>query len=93
MSYRELQKGKLDAMLRFLLREEDSEERKQTKIEKVLDLYWDEAEALTPAISRNDDTLFMLIAGLISDIEDASYKAGFLDGFSLAQEMEKEMKK
>ena len=80
-------------MLRFLLREEDSAERKLTKIEKALDLFWDEAEALNPAISRNDDALFMLIAGLISDIEDASYKTGFLDGFSLAQEMEKEMKK
>ncbi len=78
----------LDSALRFLLREEDDEERVLKEIEKVIDPFWDRAEALNPAFSRDDDPLFMLVTGLVSDIEDASYKAGFLAGFALAQEIE-----
>ena len=78
----------LDAILRFLLREEDGTERVLKEIEKVLDPFWDRAEALNPTFSRDDDPLFMLVTGLVSDVEDASYKAGFLTGFALAQEIE-----
>jgi len=78
----------LDSALRFLLREEDGTERVLKEIEKVLDPFWDRAEALNPTFSRDDDPLFMLVTGLVSDVEDASYKAGFLTGFALAQEIE-----
>lgn len=92
-SERIVQKGKLDAILRFLLREEDSAERTLNEIEKVLEPFWDKIEVMYPAVSRNDDKFFMLVTGFISDIEDAAYKAGFLDGFSIAWEIEENMKK
>ena len=87
------ERGKLDAMLRFLLRESDESERALREIEKVLDPFWDRIEKLYPTVSRNDDPCFMLVAGLVSDIEDAAYKAGFFAGFSVAQEMEYTVKK
>ena len=83
---------RLDAVLHFLLREEDETDQILREIEKVLDPFWDDVEALYPAVSRNDDSFFLLVTGLVVDIESASFKAGFLSGFSLAQEIDAEIK-
>ena len=82
--------NKLNAVLQYLLREEDGADERLNEIEKVLNQFWDKMEAFCPAVSRNDDTIFLLVSGLIANIESASYKIGFLDGFFLAQEMEEE---
>ena len=79
----------LDSVLHFLLREADGADEKLQEIEKVLDPFWDKAEAMYPQLSRNDDRFFLLVTGLVSEIEDAIYKLGFLQGFSLAQETER----
>lgn len=81
------EKCRLDVVLHFLLREEDETERTLKEIEKVLDPFWDRLEVLYPTVSRNDDPFFLLVTGLVADIESASYKAGFLEGFSLANEI------
>ena len=78
----------LDTILHFLLREADGADEKLQEIEKILDPFWEAVETLYPQVDRNDDRFFLLVTGLVSDIEDASYKLGFLQGFSLAQEIE-----
>ena len=76
----------LDTILHFLLREADGADEKLQEIEKVLEPFWDAVETLYPAVSRDNDRFFLLVTGLVSDIEDAVYQLGFRQGFSLAQE-------
>lgn len=78
---------KLEKVLGFLLRGEEAAGCSGEDLDAALDAFWDEVEALYPNVSRRDDRFFSIAVKLAESVEEAAFRAGFLSGFSLSQEI------
>lgn len=78
---------KLDSLVQYLLWGEEPEDNTPMDPDAAINFFWDIVETLYPEVSRDDDRFFDMVLNLTHDVEAASFKAGFVAGFSLAQDI------
>ena len=78
---------KLDSLVQYLIWGEEPADDAPIDPDEAVNLFWDRVEALYPEVSRDDNRFFDIVLNLTHDVEAASFKAGFVAGFSLAQDI------
>ena len=80
---------RLDGLLGYLRWGEEVIPHPVLDPDAALEAFFSRIESLYPGMSRHEDRFYEAVMALAVNVEEAHFKAGFLSGFSLAQEIDR----